>query len=97
MTEIVQTGLYDECEIHRNCTVEVWRNSQTGETSVGWYDEEFRGRWELTNAEDWGEKYWQCSVCGCGESSYDCNYHTNYCPNCGAKMDADEDEEEKDD
>ena len=31
---------YDECEVHENCTVEVWRNSKTGEVSIGWYENE---------------------------------------------------------
>lgn len=32
-------GVYDEEEIHENCTVQVWRNTVTGETSVGWWQE----------------------------------------------------------
>ena len=31
-------NVYDECERHENCTVEVWRNSKTGEMSIGWYE-----------------------------------------------------------
>lgn len=34
----VRTNLYDEEEIHKNCTVQIWRNSVTGETSFGWWD-----------------------------------------------------------
>ena len=30
--------IYDECEVHKNCTVEVWKNSVTGEVSIGWYE-----------------------------------------------------------
>ena len=30
--------IYDECERHDNCVVEVWRNSITGEVSVGWWE-----------------------------------------------------------
>ena len=30
--------VYDECEIHDNCTVEIWTNSKTGEQSVGWWE-----------------------------------------------------------
>ena len=30
--------IYDICERHENCTVEVWRNSVTGQISVGWYE-----------------------------------------------------------
>ena len=32
-------GVYNEEEIHENCTVQVWRNTVTGETSVGWRQE----------------------------------------------------------
>ena len=33
----VETNIFDECEVVENCTVEILRNSVTGETSVGWY------------------------------------------------------------
>ena len=36
----VKTSIYDECETHDNCTVEIWKNSTTGETSIGWYENE---------------------------------------------------------
>lgn len=29
--------IYDEEEIYENCTVQVWRNSVTGEESIGWW------------------------------------------------------------
>ena len=32
-------GVYNEEEIHENCTVQIWRNTVTGETSVGWWQE----------------------------------------------------------
>lgn len=32
-------GVYNEEEIHENCTVQVWRNTVTGETSVGWWQD----------------------------------------------------------
>lgn len=32
--------IYDECEIHHNCTVEIWKNSKTGEVSIGWWENE---------------------------------------------------------
>ena len=39
MTEkIIVDNIYDECEVHHNCTVEIWRNSQTGKISIGWYE-----------------------------------------------------------
>lgn len=28
---------FDLIETHLNCTVEVWKNTRTGEISVGWY------------------------------------------------------------
>ena len=34
----VSMSIYDEEEIHRNCTVQIWRNSVTGEESVGWWE-----------------------------------------------------------
>lgn len=34
----VESNLFDEREIHTNCTVEIFRNSVTGEISIGWWD-----------------------------------------------------------
>ena len=34
----VDLNMFDEEEIHPNCTVQVLRNSMTGEYSVGWWD-----------------------------------------------------------
>jgi hypothetical protein len=34
---IIETNLYDEEEIHNNCTVQILKNSVTGETSIGWW------------------------------------------------------------
>jgi hypothetical protein len=39
-TPIVETGIYDIEEVHPNCTVQIWRNSQTGEESIGWWPNE---------------------------------------------------------
>lgn len=36
-------GIYDLEEIHENCTVQVWKNSVTGEVSIGWYQGGFEG------------------------------------------------------
>ncbi len=33
-------SIYDEEEIHTNCTVQILRNSITGETSIGWWENE---------------------------------------------------------
>jgi len=38
--ENASVGIYDEEEIHPNCTVQIWRNSVTGEESIGWWDNE---------------------------------------------------------
>lgn len=36
----VDTELYDREEIHHNCTVQIWTNSYTGKSSVGWWPNE---------------------------------------------------------
>lgn len=36
----VRTNIYDQEEVHHNCTVQILRNSVTGETSFGWKGEE---------------------------------------------------------
>lgn len=33
----VETNIFDKSTIYTNCIVEVWENSITGETSIGWY------------------------------------------------------------
>ena len=33
----VEAGIFDTEEIHHGCTVQIWSNSRTGETSVGWW------------------------------------------------------------
>lgn len=35
-----EANLYDVEEIHENCTVQILRNSLTGEESVGWWENE---------------------------------------------------------
>lgn len=35
--EIENIAHYDEIEVHEGCTVEVLRNSETGEVSIGWW------------------------------------------------------------
>ena len=37
---VVKTDIYDIEEVHPNCTVQIWRNSQTGEESIGWWPNE---------------------------------------------------------
>ena len=36
----IETSIYDECERHENCVVEIWRNSVTGEVSIGWWEKD---------------------------------------------------------
>ena len=40
MAEIIETNIFDQEEIHPNCTVQILRNSVTGEVSVGWWENE---------------------------------------------------------
>lgn len=35
--ETVEVNLYEEVELHTNCTVQVLRNVLTGELSIGWW------------------------------------------------------------
>ena len=58
-----------------------------------------RGRWVYNpNGMDWNLGAWQCSVCKCNNNNLPGNdkYNpyifqgSNYCPNCGAKMDGEE-------
>jgi len=37
---LTNSGVYDEEEVHHNCLVQIWRNSETGEESIGWKPEE---------------------------------------------------------
>ena len=36
----VETNIFDIEEIYTNCTVQVLRNSVTGEVSIGWWENE---------------------------------------------------------
>ena len=36
----VESAIFDEEEIHTNCTVQIWRNSVTGDISIGWWPNE---------------------------------------------------------
>lgn len=38
--ETVESNIYDEVEIHENCTVQILKNTATGEVSIGWWDNE---------------------------------------------------------
>ena len=40
IVEITEEDCFDVVEIYEDCTVEVWTNSKTGATSVGWYENE---------------------------------------------------------
>ena len=54
------------------------------------------GKWEYDpNGMDWGLGAWVCSVCGCKNDNLGMSERinpylfsgSNFCPNCGAKMD----------
>ena len=32
-----EINMFDDEEIHENCTVQIWKNTATGETSIGWW------------------------------------------------------------
>lgn len=36
----IELNIFDEEEIHTNCTVQILRNSITGEVSIGWWENE---------------------------------------------------------
>lgn len=36
--ETVTTGMFDQEELHENCTVQILKNSITGEMSLGWWE-----------------------------------------------------------
>ena len=40
MPDIIETNIFDQEEIHHNCTVQILKNSITGEISVGWWENE---------------------------------------------------------
>ena len=54
------------------------------------------GKWNYNpDGMDWGLGAWECSLCGCANHNLPMEENikplrwagTNYCPNCGAKMD----------
>lgn len=40
MEQTIETNIFDIEEVHHNCTVQILRNSVTGEQSIGWWPEE---------------------------------------------------------
>ena len=36
-TLLDEINMFDDEEIHENCTVQIWKNTATGETSIGWW------------------------------------------------------------
>ncbi len=36
----IETNIFDKSTIYTNCNVEIWENSITGESSIGWYKTE---------------------------------------------------------
>ena len=43
----IPTSLFDKREVHENCTVEIWESSETGEVSIGWWENENTGAKDL--------------------------------------------------
>ena len=37
---VYSINVFDEVEVHDNCTVQILRNTITGQTSIGWWDNE---------------------------------------------------------
>ena len=37
---MLDMNVFDDEEIHENCTVQVWSNKATGQSSVGWWKNE---------------------------------------------------------
>jgi len=35
----IVTNIFDQEEVHEKCRVTIWRNSQTGERSIGWEED----------------------------------------------------------
>ena len=38
--QMQECNLFDEEEIIEHCTVQIWKNSHTGQVSIGWIKEE---------------------------------------------------------
>lgn len=36
--ELLEVNLYEEVELHTNCTVQILRNVLAGELSIGWWE-----------------------------------------------------------
>lgn len=39
ISDKIETNIYDVEEVYHNCTVQILRNSVTGEQSIGWWPE----------------------------------------------------------
>ena len=65
-----------------NCAIEILMKAPTVDAV-----EVIHSEWEITDVEHaYGTKCYHCPECGEDEWRHD---KTNYCPNCGAKMDGD--------
>ena len=40
LSDLINCKMYDKARIITNCVVEIWKNTFTGEESVGWYTTE---------------------------------------------------------
>ena len=76
----VKTSLYDQEEIHKDCSVQILRNSVTGEVSIGW--QENNERRKLEHAVETIRDYCEgilCNECQFGCDSEDDPYHPFEC------------------
>ena len=78
----VKLNIYDIEETYPNCTVQILKNSITGEKSIGWKKN------NSFNCFRCGEKlWWECDY---SYEDYDMDgdglVTTYQCPNCGARM-----------
>ena len=48
-----------------------------------------KGKWIVTD-DGWDGEYFVCSVCGCPWKIIEGTPKMNYCPNCGAKMEGEQ-------
>lgn len=79
---VVPLEYHDKCmeaEIEKRIRTEKTNRKRTG-----------HGRWKDTKQNIYGAISGQCSICGLYSHSWSRNNPYKYCPNCGAKMDREE-------
>lgn len=75
--------MFDQEERHPNCTVQILRNSATGETSIGWWENDDdsydRGQWDMFNlitSAEYGKQCYFLQDNGTVYSRRSCGYMT---------------------